>query len=178
MVHPTTQALTTNEGVSLDMVVEFCAEPSYTKVFWMSDERVYIPGSESRDGVQALTIEVTYVGQNGQYHVIKTSLSLVPLIATHVRFGQFFIIHCLQFRDAALSHIQMLFAFWRLSRVTWSSIFHILFFHYFFSFFIYFTCHKSAHSSCATFLLSFATFFFYFTWDRMKFLFIIFIIEI
>lgn len=111
MVHPTTQALTTNEGVSLDMVVEFCAEPSYTKVFWMSDERVYIPGSESRDGVQALTIEVTYVGQNGQYHVIKTSLSLVPLIATHVRFGQFFIIHCLQFRDAALSHIQMLFAF-------------------------------------------------------------------
>ncbi|XP_058798926.1 hemicentin-2 isoform X2 [Phymastichus coffea] len=57
MVHPKTQTMTTNEGDTLDVIVEFCAEPNYTKVIWMSEERVYVPGGESRDGVRALSIE-------------------------------------------------------------------------------------------------------------------------
>ncbi|XP_014205539.1 B-cell receptor CD22 [Copidosoma floridanum] len=57
MVHPPSQTMRTNEGDSIDVVVEFCAEPAYTKVFWMSEERVYLPGGELRDGVRALPIE-------------------------------------------------------------------------------------------------------------------------
>ncbi|XP_011494465.1 PREDICTED: peroxidasin [Ceratosolen solmsi marchali] len=57
MVHPLTQTMTMNEGDKFDVIVEFCAEPSYTKVLWMSEERVYVPGGELRDGVQALLIE-------------------------------------------------------------------------------------------------------------------------
>ncbi|XP_031782415.1 hemicentin-2 isoform X2 [Nasonia vitripennis] len=57
MLHPLTQSMTTNEGETLDVTVEFCAEPNYTKVVWMSEERVYLPGGELRDGVRALPIE-------------------------------------------------------------------------------------------------------------------------
>lgn len=60
MLHPLTQSMTTNEGDTLDVTVEFCAEPNYTKVVWMSEERVYLPGGELRDGVRALPIEVRY----------------------------------------------------------------------------------------------------------------------
>jgi hypothetical protein len=59
MVHPPSQTVTANEGEPLDIVIEFCAEPSYTKVLWMSKERVYTPGAPSHDGVQALAIEVS-----------------------------------------------------------------------------------------------------------------------
>lgn len=59
MVHPPSQTMTTNEGDTLDVIVEFCAEPNYTKVLWTSEERVYLPGGELRDGVRALPIEVT-----------------------------------------------------------------------------------------------------------------------
>lgn len=58
MVDPLSQTMTTNEGDSLDVTVEFCAEPNYTKVLWISEERVYLPGGELRDGVRALPIEV------------------------------------------------------------------------------------------------------------------------
>ena len=58
MLHPLTQTMTTNEGDALDVVVEFCAEPSYSKVLWLSEDRVYVPGGELRDGVRALPIEV------------------------------------------------------------------------------------------------------------------------
>ena len=58
IIHPPSQTVNAYEGESLDVIVEFCAEPSYTKVLWMSEKYVYIPGSETRDGVQALTIEV------------------------------------------------------------------------------------------------------------------------
>lgn len=58
MVHPLFQTLVTDEGSILDVVVEFCAEPAYNKVFWMSDERVYLPGGQHLDGVRALPIEV------------------------------------------------------------------------------------------------------------------------
>lgn len=58
MVHPPSQTVTAKEGESLNIVVEFCAEPMYTKVLWMSKENVYMPGAEARDGVQALAIEV------------------------------------------------------------------------------------------------------------------------
>ncbi|OAD53607.1 hypothetical protein WN48_09598 [Eufriesea mexicana] len=57
MVHPASQTVTAKEGESLNIVVEFCAEPMYTKVLWMSKENVYMPGAEARDGVQALAIE-------------------------------------------------------------------------------------------------------------------------
>ncbi|XP_043468186.1 hemicentin-2 isoform X3 [Leptopilina heterotoma] len=57
IIHPLSQNLMAYEGESLDVIVEFCAEPSYTKVLWMSEKYVYIPGSETRDGVHALTIE-------------------------------------------------------------------------------------------------------------------------
>lgn len=59
MVHPKTQTMTTNEGDTLDVIVEFCSEPNYTKVMWMSEERVYVPGGDVRDGVRALPIEVS-----------------------------------------------------------------------------------------------------------------------
>lgn len=60
MVHPPSQTVTAKEGESLNIVVEFCAEPRYTKVLWMSEENVYVPGTEARDGVQALAIEVRF----------------------------------------------------------------------------------------------------------------------
>lgn len=60
MVHPPSQTVTAKEGESLNIVVEFCAEPRYTKVLWMSEESVYVPGTEARDGVQALAIEVRF----------------------------------------------------------------------------------------------------------------------
>ena len=59
MIHPQSQTMTTNEGDKLDVTVEFCAEPSYTKILWMSEERVYTPGGELKDGVRALLIEVS-----------------------------------------------------------------------------------------------------------------------
>lgn len=59
MVLPPSQTVTANEGEPLDIVVEFCAEPRYTKVLWMSEEHVYAPGAPSRDGVQAFAIEVS-----------------------------------------------------------------------------------------------------------------------
>lgn len=58
MVYPPNQTVTANEGEPLDVIVEFCAEPSYTRVFWMSEQQVYVPGGPSRDGIQALGIEV------------------------------------------------------------------------------------------------------------------------
>ncbi|XP_025267892.1 hemicentin-2 isoform X4 [Camponotus floridanus] len=57
MVLPSSQTVTANEGEPLDIIVEFCAEPSYTKVLWISEERVYTPDAPSHDGVQALAIE-------------------------------------------------------------------------------------------------------------------------
>nr|KAF7435510.1 hypothetical protein H0235_003701 [Vespula pensylvanica] len=57
MVYPPNQTVTANEGEPLDVIVEFCAEPSYTRVFWMSEQQVYVPGGPSRDGIQALGIE-------------------------------------------------------------------------------------------------------------------------
>lgn len=58
MVRPINQTMTAKEGEPLSIAVEFCAQPSYTKVFWISQENVYVPGAPSRDGVQALAIEV------------------------------------------------------------------------------------------------------------------------
>lgn len=58
MVHPPSQTVTANEGESLDIIVEFCARPSYTKVLWVSEKYVYAPDAPSRDGVRALAIEV------------------------------------------------------------------------------------------------------------------------
>jgi len=58
MVHPPSQTVTANEGESLDIIVEFCARPSYTKVLWISEKHVYTPNAPSRDGVRALAIEV------------------------------------------------------------------------------------------------------------------------
>lgn len=58
MIHPPNQTVTAKEGESLNIVVEFCAEPRYTKILWISEENVYVPGAEARDGVQALAIEV------------------------------------------------------------------------------------------------------------------------
>ncbi|KAK0162333.1 hypothetical protein PV327_008679 [Microctonus hyperodae] len=57
MVYPTAQFVSANEGESLDIAVEFCAEPSYNKLLWLSSESVYVPGGEERDGVQALELE-------------------------------------------------------------------------------------------------------------------------
>ena len=62
MVNPVTQTITANEGQSLEIIVEFCAMPAYTRVIWLSWERVYVPGSErSIDGVFAAPILVYYL---------------------------------------------------------------------------------------------------------------------
>lgn len=58
MLHPPSQTVTANEGEPLDIIVEFCARPSYTKVLWASEQHVYTPDAPSRDGVRALAIEV------------------------------------------------------------------------------------------------------------------------
>lgn len=60
MIHPPNQTVTAKEGESLNIVVEFCAEPRHTKILWISEENVYVPGAEARDGVQALAIEVFF----------------------------------------------------------------------------------------------------------------------
>lgn len=60
MIHPPNQTVTAKEGESLNIVVEFCAEPRHTKILWISEENVYVPGAEARDGVQALAIEVSF----------------------------------------------------------------------------------------------------------------------
>lgn len=60
MIHPPNQTVTAKEGESLNIVVEFCAEPRHTKILWISEENVYVPGAEARDGVQALAIEVYF----------------------------------------------------------------------------------------------------------------------
>lgn len=60
MIHPPNQTVTAKEGESLNIVVEFCAEPRHTKILWISEENVYVPGAEARDGVQALAIEVCF----------------------------------------------------------------------------------------------------------------------
>lgn len=70
MVYPPTQTVTSKEGEPLNIVVEFCAEPRYTKVFWISEENVYVPGAPSRDGVQALAIEVCFI----LFFIIDTKL--------------------------------------------------------------------------------------------------------
>ncbi|KAJ8678860.1 hypothetical protein QAD02_014647 [Eretmocerus hayati] len=57
VTHPHSQMMTANEGDQLDVTVEFCAEPNYTKVLWMSDDLVYMPGGSLRDGVKALPIQ-------------------------------------------------------------------------------------------------------------------------
>ncbi|KAI4472531.1 hypothetical protein M0802_016731 [Mischocyttarus mexicanus] len=57
-VYPPNQTVTANEGEPLDVIVQFCAEPSYTRVYWISEQQVYVPGTPSRDGIQALAIEV------------------------------------------------------------------------------------------------------------------------
>lgn len=60
MIHPPNQTVTAKEGESLNIVVEFCAEPRHTKILWISEENVYVPGAEAKDGVQALAIEVYF----------------------------------------------------------------------------------------------------------------------
>lgn len=60
MIHPPNQTVTAKEGESLNIVVEFCAEPRHTKILWISEENVYVPGAKARDGVQALAIEVYF----------------------------------------------------------------------------------------------------------------------
>ncbi|XP_048512541.1 hemicentin-1 isoform X2 [Athalia rosae] len=57
VVRPLNQVVTASEGQPLQMVVEFCAEPSYTRLIWFSEEQVFVPGNEARGGVQALVIE-------------------------------------------------------------------------------------------------------------------------
>lgn len=62
MVHPVSQTVTANEGEFLEILVEFCALPAYTRVMWLSWERVYVPGGEPlSDGVFATPILVSYV---------------------------------------------------------------------------------------------------------------------
>ncbi|KAL7287699.1 hypothetical protein TKK_0018091 [Trichogramma kaykai] len=70
MVHPVSQTMTTSEDLSLDVRVEFCSEPPYTKVLWLSEERVYLPGGEIRDDVRALPIENALDGSKSCYQSV------------------------------------------------------------------------------------------------------------
>lgn len=72
MVHPSSQTVTANEGEPLDIIMEFCAEPRYTKVLWMSKERVYTPDAPSHDGVRAFAIEVNFA-----HFVVASNLACV-----------------------------------------------------------------------------------------------------
>lgn len=60
MVNPTMQSVSAKEGDALEVAVEFCAEPSYTKLLWLSSESVYVPGGNARDDVRVLEVEVNY----------------------------------------------------------------------------------------------------------------------
>lgn len=57
-MRPVNQVVTASEGQPVNLTVEFCAEPAFTKLLWLSDERVYAPGSEPRSGIRALLLEV------------------------------------------------------------------------------------------------------------------------
>ncbi|XP_046433359.1 hemicentin-2 isoform X2 [Neodiprion fabricii] len=56
-VRPSTQAVAAVEGQPLEVMVEFCAEPTFTRLLWLSEDRVYLPGSEAAAGVKALVVE-------------------------------------------------------------------------------------------------------------------------
>lgn len=58
MLYPVSQSVTARDGEPLKMAVEFCAEPAYTKLLWLSSESVYLPESKTRNGVRALKVEV------------------------------------------------------------------------------------------------------------------------
>lgn len=59
MIHPPIHAVTANEGDSLDVTMEFCAEPAYSRLMWIANDRVFVPDrSISLDGVQVLPIQV------------------------------------------------------------------------------------------------------------------------
>ncbi|XP_031837431.1 irregular chiasm C-roughest protein teiresias isoform X2 [Nomia melanderi] len=57
IVNPQNQTVTAKEGEPLSIAVEFCAEPRFTKVLWISEENMYVPGAPTKDGVQALAVE-------------------------------------------------------------------------------------------------------------------------
>ncbi|KYN01576.1 hypothetical protein ALC62_07758, partial [Cyphomyrmex costatus] len=78
MVHPPSQTVTANEGESLDIIVEFCARPSYTKVLWISEKHVYTPDAPSRDGVRALAIE-----DGGTESCYRTTLRFETIQSSH-----------------------------------------------------------------------------------------------
>ncbi|EGI69686.1 hypothetical protein G5I_01593 [Acromyrmex echinatior] len=78
MVHPPSQTVTANEGESLDIIVEFCARPSYTKVLWISEKHVYVPDAPSRDGVRALAIE-----DGGTESCYRTTLRFETIQSSH-----------------------------------------------------------------------------------------------
>ncbi|XP_066584205.1 hemicentin-2 isoform X2 [Prorops nasuta] len=78
MVRPPSQTVTAKEGEPLDVIIEFCAVPKYTKVLWMSEESVYIPGAPVREGVQALPVE-----DGGTESCYRTILHFEKILWSH-----------------------------------------------------------------------------------------------
>ncbi|XP_074098613.1 irregular chiasm C-roughest protein teiresias isoform X1 [Cotesia typhae] len=78
MVNPTMQSVSAKEGDALEVAVEFCAEPSYTKLLWLSSESVYVPGGNARDDVRVLEVE------NGEINAcFKTTLQIDAVQLSH-----------------------------------------------------------------------------------------------
>ncbi|XP_076382060.1 uncharacterized protein LOC143260470 [Megalopta genalis] len=78
IVQPPSQTVTAKEGEPLSIVVEFCAEPRYTKVMWVSEENVYLPGAPPKDGIQALAVE-----DGGTESCYRTMLSFDTIQWSH-----------------------------------------------------------------------------------------------
>lgn len=44
VVNPSNKTITAVYGQPLTLTMEFCANPSFNKVFWIAKQKVYIPG--------------------------------------------------------------------------------------------------------------------------------------
>lgn len=59
MIFPTNKTITGVYGQPLTLTMEFCANPTYNKVYWIAKDRVYRPGEADTDIVAyAITVSL------------------------------------------------------------------------------------------------------------------------
>ncbi|CAH0545811.1 unnamed protein product [Brassicogethes aeneus] len=89
MVTPTNKSITAVYGQPLTLSMEFCANPPYSKVFWIAkDQKVYLPGDADKNAIAyGLTVTNVDIGEytflvrspnglaEGNFHVNMTYAS-------------------------------------------------------------------------------------------------------
>lgn len=58
VVYPSNKTVTVAAGGRVDLFVEFCSNPPYSKVLWVTESRVFSPGHLTPDGILAHKITV------------------------------------------------------------------------------------------------------------------------